>query len=383
MAKRKTKKELEKELNELKEREKQLRKTERQYRALMAISPVPVFLTNLEGKITDLSPKGQELWNLEKEEDVIGQGAFDFIAEEDLEKANTLIKKVTERGSVGEVEISFKREGGGIFIGEMNTALVKDDEGNPKGLVNTVQDITEQKHLEQEMRKQMMRFKIDGGNLYLIEEAAPSFALEVFEDLLEVDANGIVISRQTKKEFQGGLEGDYDFYWLAEKAAPGTIGPDLDPIAEKMSEVPRRSAILIERLDYLITKNGFDETLSFVQTLREIAYFYNHVIILSVDPSVLTDREAALLNKETRDVIPFQKAWVPNDLFEILKFVYSDNKMGRRPSHTAVSKAIGISKPTAGKRIRQLVNSGFLMERLKGKSKILELTPDGKRLFLE
>ena len=246
-----------------------------------------------------------------------------------------------------------------------------------------LRDITERKHAEEELRKQLMKFRLEEGNIYLIKEAVPAFMIEVFRDILHVSYPALVISRQTEKELRSILDGDFDYYWLAEKEGEKTFPPNLGDMGRMIEDLPSKNAVLIDRLDYLIFKNGFDSMLSFVQNMREIAYFHNHIIILSIDPAVLSERELALLEKETREVIPLQKAWLPDYLFEVLKYLHSQNNMGVKPSHTKVSKALRISKPTVGKRMRRLVELGYIIESNVGKSKVLELTIDGKRLFME
>ena len=246
-----------------------------------------------------------------------------------------------------------------------------------------MRDISERKRTEDEMRKQLIKFRLEVGNLYLVKEVTPTFSIEVFDDLLNVGFRGLVASRQTEKEFRSTLDREFDFLWFAEKKGEKILPPKLDKIEKTIDNTPFNTAILLDRMDYLITKNGFSKTLSFVQSLREIAYLSDQIIILSLDPSVMEEREMRLMEKETREIIPLQKAWLPDELFSVLKFVFSQNQMGIKPSYTKVSKAMGISKPTTGKRMRRLVESGYLIESSKGKSKVVELSADGKRLFME
>jgi uncharacterized membrane protein len=131
----------------------------------------------------------------------------------------------------------------------------------------------------------------------------------------------------------------------------------------------------------LVLKNGFKETLFFVQRLRESSYLTGNVIILSVDPATLSAREVRLLEKEGREVEPQVLVRLPEDLLEILRFIYEHNALGSKPNYTDIRRELGMSKPTVGKRIKILVNTGYVSENVRGSSKVLELTQKGMRMF--
>ena len=63
---------------------------------------------------------------------------------------------------------------------------------------------------------------------------------------------------------------------------------------------------------------------------------------------------------------------------EILRFVNGQNSLGINPSFTAISKHLGISKPTTRKRIKSLVYHGYLILSVKGRTKVVELTNKGR-----
>ncbi len=360
-----------------------LKEKEELYQSLVAISPVPIILTDMKGNILEASKSAKGLWGYSKMDEFSNKGVISLVADEHREKVKIGFNNLCANRQVNDLQLNFLKSDGAIFIGEVNCSLIYGAEAEPKYVIHTIRDITDQKEMEIEMKKRLMKFNVDNGNIYLIKEVSSSLSLEVFVDLLNVQFEGIVMSRKTYKDFQKAMEGDYAHYWLAERTGHNSIFPSKDEILAFASQLPKRKVVLLDRLDYIISKIGYSETLSMVQSLREIAYYSDHIILFTIDPNVLDERQLAMLNNETKEVFPFQKAWLPEDLLEVLKFVYNENKMGNKPSHTRVSRMIGISKPTAGKRIRQLVDSGFLIESLKGKSKILELSPDGKRLFLE
>jgi predicted transcriptional regulator len=103
---------------------------------------------------------------------------------------------------------------------------------------------------------------------------------------------------------------------------------------------------------------------------------------MAIDPSILATRELRLLEKEALEVNPKHKIKLPEDLLETLKFVYKKNGRGVKPSRTNICGELGISYPTARKRIRQLVSSGHLMDIASGNRRVLEITEKSRSLFL-
>jgi biotin operon repressor len=72
---------------------------------------------------------------------------------------------------------------------------------------------------------------------------------------------------------------------------------------------------------------------------------------------------------------------LPEDLLELLSFVYEQNTLGIKPSYTDIGKEVGASKPTVRKRIKNLTFSGYMIESKKGMYKVVELTDKGRNLF--
>ncbi|MFQ5887383.1 MAG: DUF835 domain-containing protein [Candidatus Hydrothermarchaeales archaeon] len=256
-------------------------------------------------------------------------------------------------------------------------------DGRFDGMICTVKDVTEDKKAEEEMKRRLMKYNLEDGSLYLIQEPIPALSMEVFKDLLKVGYRGVVISRTPEEKFIKNIDGDVEFFWISESGGEKALSSKIRDIQFKLENLPRRNAILIERLDYLVFKNGFEETLSFVQHLRELAYLARHVVLLSVDPSTFAKRELRLLEKEAMEVEPMHKVKMTEKLFVILRFIYEQNSRGIKPAHKDVGLEVGISRPTVRKRIRQLVFAGYLVEVLKGNRKVLELTDKGKILLLK
>jgi hypothetical protein len=139
------------------------------------------------------------------------------------------------------------------------------------------------------------------GRLYLVKEPDCVVAKEAFRDLLNNGHNGHVASWTGEDEFRSFFDGDFGFFYLLGEGEKDAH-PDLGEIERCLVGLPRGCAVLIEKIEKLVFKNGFDKTLSFVCRLRDLSYLRSHVVILSVDPQILTRKELRLLDNETNEL---------------------------------------------------------------------------------
>jgi PAS domain S-box-containing protein len=363
------------------ERTRDLSKSEGKYRSLVESQDDTIFVVDSKGNFIFMNKGGLELTGYTGDE-VLQLHFKDLIAPEHHKKISEQFKRHLKDFSTYRYETQILTKGGEkLDIEVVTTPLVEDDK--IIAIQGIARDITERKKAEEEMKRRLMKFRLDDGNIYLVKEHLPTLSREVFMDLLKVGYKGLVLSRTPEREFRKVVEGDFEFLWLAEKDGSKTLSPKADKIESLIGSLPSKCDILIDRLDYLISKNGFKKTLTLVERLSEHAYAGDHVITLSIDPSVLGKRELRLLEKETMEVEQRLAGKLPEDLLEILKFVYSQNKMGVKPTYKSVGQELDQSQPTVRKKIRQLVNSGYLGEFTKGNSKVVELRERGRALFFK
>jgi len=242
-------------------------------------------------------------------------------------------------------------------------------------------NVTERKKAQEELMRRLMRFRLEEGNVYLVKETTPDSSLEAFKDLLSVGYDGLVLSRTPEAKFRESLEGDFGFLWLAEREGEGAVSPEPGAIRQRLEDLPWKEAVFMDRLDYLVFKKGFDSFLSFVQDIRELIYLKDSIVILSIDPATLEEREMSLLEKECLPLSPLHETTLPQQLFDILKFVYKQNSMKVLATYKSIGQEFSISRPTAMKRVGSLVYRGYLSEAKRGKEKTFELTEKGRNLF--
>jgi PAS domain S-box-containing protein len=359
--------------------EEELRESEEKFRSFVETSADLVFRLTKTGHIEYVSPKVEELYGYQPEE-LIGKHLRTTTPVKEVPRAMKALEAVLGGKPLKNFEINQKDKTGRIVPVEINMVPVKKG-GKIVALQGIMRDITERKRAEEEMRRRLMRFRLEGGKLYLVKEPVPTMSLEAFKDLLRVGHRGLIVSRTPERDFKGDFKGDYEFLWLAEERGSGALLPVPQEIEDMIRGLPDRTAVLFERLDYLVSKNGIEATLDLVQHLRELAYLSNHVIVLSIDPSTLARRELRLLEKETAEVEALVKAPLAEGLLDVLRFVYRQNAMGIKPSYSDIALEVGVSGPTVRKRLRELAGSGYVRDSKRGRQKVVELTEKGRRLF--
>jgi len=304
----------------------------------------------------------------------------DYLPNSEIPKTTHAFNQIKKSNTIEGLELLLSSKDGGNVYFEINANSIT-KAGELIGIQGIARDITARKIEEEEMKKRLMKFNLEEGKLYLVQESTPTISHEAFKDLLSIGYRGLKISRTPLIDSDNNLKGNYEYYWLSENGIKNSLPPKLKSIEQKIEKLSRRKIILIDRLDYLISKHNFKKILLFVQRLRELAIITNHIIILSIDSSTLKNREVRLLEKETFEVEPRYKPRLPEYMFSVLKFIYRQNLVGIKPSYTVIGHELGLCKPTTRKRIRRLISIGCAIEHLNGRSKIVEVTERGKNIF--
>lgn len=342
-----------------------------------------VVMMDLKGCLGYVNPAFCALTGFDEAE-LVGTGPpFPYWPEEDVQKDLARFRSTVLAGKrpTREFEYAFQHKDGTPIHVEVTPTPLVDVDGSTSGWMDIIKDITDRKRAEEEIHRRLMHYDLKGGHLYLTVEHAPTIALDAFKDLLKVNPNAIVFSRTPEPDFRKTVEGNFKFNWFAERRKAKAIQPDVGSVVLCLEELPPRSAVLIDRLDYLLLKNGFDDILSLVQNLREEAYLEGLTVIISLDPAVVDERQRRLLEKETMPIERRDGVGMTEDLMEILRFLYRQNRAMVKPSYAEVGREFGISKPTTRKRIQRLVASGHVIELVKGRRKVLDLSERGRHLF--
>ena len=305
--------------------------------------------------------------------DVVGRPMSELVHPDDLGNTLTLEKRL-KAGDVVRFENRYRhRDGSYRWLSWISTM-------SDEGQVHAVgRDITAKKKEEDEIKRRLLRFRLQAGRTYLIKELSPLKLIEAFRELLDIHYPGIVISRRVKEVFSSDNGRDFRHFWLSDHGGRGTLRPDIRRIESVVDALIGEQVIVLDSLEYLIHKRGFPAVLSLVEHLREMAFFKNHIVLIGVDGSCLDRERTKLLEKETLQMERYPVAELPEDAMQLLRTIYDDNSHGVRPTRTQLCRALGLSHPTVRKRLSELRSRELLWEVRVGRSATVEMTEKGRR----
>ncbi|MDP8240055.1 MAG: PAS domain S-box protein [Candidatus Hatepunaea meridiana] len=134
-------------ISDITERKRAERELERLSSA-MRMSKDSIVLCDLEGKITDANEATLRMYGIDDRADLIGKNSFEFIVPEDRSKALASMTKLLEKGHIDDLEYRIHTKDGGVIPVELSTSIVRNEKGEPTGLVGVRRDITERRQAE-------------------------------------------------------------------------------------------------------------------------------------------------------------------------------------------------------------------------------------------
>jgi PAS domain S-box-containing protein len=148
-------KKLKEDIHERKKTEEALRDSEEMYRSLINTLPDSVTTTDLEGKITYVSPRTLKLHGIDSDKKILGKNALTLIAPEDQKRAMENLRRTLKEDVIKNLEYKLLRVDGSKFTGLLSAGLIKDSSGNPKFFIASVRDISERKNAEEQIKKSL------------------------------------------------------------------------------------------------------------------------------------------------------------------------------------------------------------------------------------
>ena len=150
--------ELANEYAERKKMEKILKESEIKYRTIFENITDVYYRTDLEGTLIMFSPSGLNLLGYESAEEVVGKNiATHFYY--NSEDRKVFLEELKKKSTVKNYEITLKRKDGTPIIGETNSRLIFDEQGNPVGVEGMFRDITERRKAEEMLKRSEEKYK--------------------------------------------------------------------------------------------------------------------------------------------------------------------------------------------------------------------------------
>lgn len=154
---------------------KNLKKSEEKYRTLLNASPDGIFITDLEGNITDVSDISQELLGITNKNDVIGKNIYGFISADEKKMMQEIIEKTINEGLFQNIEVKIKKKDQSFFLSELSGTLIQGPGGKPFSFMIIVRDISQRKKNEKK--------QIHADRMASLGEMAAGIAHEINQPL--------------------------------------------------------------------------------------------------------------------------------------------------------------------------------------------------------
>ena len=289
------------------------------------------------------------------------------------------IKSICNGKRIGFDELILRGKNGAKRIIKMSYSSVKGDKEQDIGILFVGTDITR----DLESHRRLLR-----GSSYLISDKDNKSALDLFVTLSRSDHEGLFITRATPGVIKSMLSlRDSRVILLSQEKLGGFENiSDPEALITKIGKFSRGnpdSVILLEGVHYLLTRFSFEKFTDALYQIREIVSNTNSMLLLRLDPSLLDERQMAVMENELLS-LPSQKiddVEIGDELYEILAFVYKQNQNNTEVSFKNISKEFAIVSKTATKRIRMLENKGLIFIKKRGRLKTLHVSQKGRTLL--
>lgn len=141
------------EIEERKQVHDELQRREELYQSILNASPDDITITDREGRILAVSPVAWRIFGCKREDEFMGRPVTDFIVPEDRERALSQVALKHQGIRTDRSEYRGLRLDGSTFDIDVNSEFIRDEQGDPTGMVVIVRDITERKRMEAEKEK--------------------------------------------------------------------------------------------------------------------------------------------------------------------------------------------------------------------------------------
>ena len=133
-----------------KQAQEALKKSEERHRTVLEAAPDPVIVREMAGGVIYLNPAFTRVfgWNL----DECQNRTIDFVPEENLPETQQFLAHIQQGSSFSGVETRRFTKDGRLVDVSISGAVFFDTEGNPEGYVNTLQDISDRRRKDEELR---------------------------------------------------------------------------------------------------------------------------------------------------------------------------------------------------------------------------------------
>jgi hypothetical protein len=145
----------------------------------------------------------------------------------------------------------------------------------------------------------------------------------------------------------------------------------------------KKSIILLDRVDYLISNFSFNQFIKYLYRMTEIISENNSIFLLIINKTFLEEKQLTLIKNELQP-IPGQnleEIQIKADHYEILKLINKYYKNNILIEYKRISDELSINRKTLSKKINHLTKQDLIIINKSGRSKIPNLTDKAKAIL--
>jgi len=150
-------------------------------------------------------------------------------------------------------------------------------------------------------------YEVEERTSYLIEEPKPVLSLKIFDQELRKGRKGLCITRETPKRLRNKYKWQgLPIIWLTNNNLETEHCIDPTNLSRLSIEIvnfikeSKNGIILLEGLEYLISQNSYHILLHFIQLINDKIMLSDSIILIPLDPKILTERELHLLERDMK-----------------------------------------------------------------------------------
>ena len=139
--------------------EQALQESEETYRALVQASPDAVAAADLDLRLIAASDRAYAMFGYAETDEVLGRRITDFFPPKERARVAENIERTLREGLTRNIEYTMLRKDGTTFIGEVGAAVLRNADGEARGLIATIRDVTERKRAEEALRQSEAKYR--------------------------------------------------------------------------------------------------------------------------------------------------------------------------------------------------------------------------------
>jgi PAS domain S-box-containing protein len=187
-------------------------------------------------------------------------------------------------------------------------------EGRKNGFIITLKDLSEITGLRimpitEKAVETAQQYHFEKGCLYVFDKRNGNQSLEIFADQVKHNIQGLCVTRQNPRKIreQYGLEKTPIIWLTGGEGLQGEISmkPDnltgLGATLGKFLTQSQNGLILLDGIEYLMTRNGYEAVLKLIHFLNDKVMTSDCMVICCVDPATMDDRQYHILLTEMKE----------------------------------------------------------------------------------